>query len=337
MPFGVLSRFTAAALADPEHRLVEFIWHGGEPTVLPMSFYRKALFVQGQFQRQGQQIRNTLQTNGTRITDDWAAFLRAYEFRVGVSLDGPPEVHDRERRYASGAPSWGDVARGIARLRAHGVAFQVLMVVDEGVLELGADRVFDFLVDNGILHCGFNAATPTNQPTAGPGTATDHYVTPARMNSFLARLVDRWVDHGDPSLRIREIEALRRRLVGQAAGFCKLAGECLGQYYIVEPDGAVAHCDLFLGDPAYHLGNVMTQSWAQLRAGIPMSRLKGRRGAQLDAMRSCPEFTVCQGWCPHEQYLAQRHDPSYDAGCCGLRELIDHVRARLELPVPASR
>ncbi|MGH9124777.1 MAG: radical SAM protein [Acidimicrobiales bacterium] len=337
MPFQVLARLTATALAEPEHRRVEFIWHGGEPTVLPMSFYRKALFLQEQFRRPGQDIRNTVQTNGTRITDEWAAFLRDYQFRVGVSLDGPPEVHDRERRYVSGRPSWDDVAQGMARLRAHGVAFQVLMVVDERVLQLGADGVFDFLVANGITHCGFNAATPTNQPSAGPHTPTDHYVTPARMNAFLAGLYDRWEEHGDPGLHVREFDGLRRRLAGQAPGYCKLAGACLGRYYIVEPDGAIAHCDLFLGDPAYHLGNVMTESWAELRAGIPMACLTGQREAELDAMRACPEFALCQGWCPHEQYLARRHDPAYRDTCCGLRGLIDHVRNRLDLPTLVSR
>ena len=169
MSFPVMSRTIAAALRDPDHKLVSFIWHGGETTVLPQTFYEKALLVQARFRREDQRVRNVIQTNGG-VTPDWARFFRANRFAVGMSLDGPPEIHDRYRRYASGRPSFQDVARGIKLLRESDVPFGALMVIDEGALQVGPDRVFDFFVEHEIKSFGFLGAKPTNQPNAKPCT-----------------------------------------------------------------------------------------------------------------------------------------------------------------------
>jgi uncharacterized protein len=327
MSSAVVARMTRAALRDPVHDAVHFVWHGGEATVLPIAFFRKALTAQAVHQRPGQVVRNTLQSNGTRITPAWARFLKANEFRVGISLDGPPEVHDRERRYVNGEGSSADVLAGMQVLRDHGVPFQVLMVVNQSTLDLGPERVFAFFVEHGIDRFGFNAVTPVNQPGAGFATPTADYVGPRRITEFLIGIDDCWRTHGDPSIWIRELEAIRRRVGDEAPGYCKLAGACLGRYYIVEPNGDVAHCDLFLGDPAYELGTVLGDTFAGMRASASMAALLARRERELEAMRGCREFATCNGWCPHERYLGLRHDPHVLAGCCGLADLIAHVRA----------
>lgn len=338
MSFPVMARLIAAALRDPEHEAVDFIWHGGETTLLPMSFYEKALLVQARFRRPGQAVNNLLQTNGTRLTPAWVRFLRANRFGVGISLDGPPAIHDRYRRYASGRPSFADVARGIRLLREADLPVSVLMVIDEGALALGPDHIFDFFLEHGITSFGLLAAKPTNQPDAPPGTPTEHYTDPATMTAFLARMYDRWLEHGDPRIKIRELDGLRQRIAGQRNVFCTLSGGCLGRYYLIEPNGDVAHCDLFLGDPRYTLGNVLRDDFATIRRSARMRELQAENERALDAMRNCPEFGVCNGWCPHERYISVRHNPNYRADCCGLRDLIHHVRVRMaeernDLPV----
>ncbi|PIB11911.1 MULTISPECIES: radical SAM/SPASM domain-containing protein [Streptomyces] len=337
MSFPVLARLTARALADPSHDAVEFIWHGGEPTVLPRLFYERAVYVQARLRRPGQVIRNSLQTNGTRLDREWARFFRDFQFRVSVSLDGPPAVHDRYRRYASGRPSFDDVRRGLDVLRDNGVPLSVLMVIDRSALELGPDEIFDFFLREGITNYGLLAAKPTNQPDAPPGTLTSHYVTPAEMSRFLQAYFDRWLAHGDRSIRVREFEGLLDRLSGRSARVCTLAGDCFGRYYLVEPDGEVAHCDLFLGDPGYTLGNVLSDSFASFREGPTLVRLRGSNERALTSLRDCPDFGVCNGWCPHERYIASRHDPEFTSDCCGLSRLIAHMRERLGVapPVPA--
>ncbi|MEU4848278.1 radical SAM/SPASM domain-containing protein [Streptomyces gilvosporeus] len=334
MSFPVLARLTARALAEPAHGAVEFIWHGGEPTVLPRSFYERAVYAQARLRRPGQRIRNSLQCNGTRIDRAWARFFREFEFRVSVSLDGPPAVHDRYRRYVSGRPSFDDVRRGLDVLRDNDVPASVLMVIDRDAIELGPDPIFDFFLKEGITSYGLLAAKPTNQPDAPPGTPTPHYVTPAEMNRFLQTYFDRWLAHGDPTIRVREFDGLLNRLSDRRSTVCTLAGDCFGRYYLVEPDGEVAHCDLFVGDPAYTVGNVLSDSFTSFRDGPALIRLRGANDRALAGMRDCPDFAVCNGWCPHERYIASRHDPEFTADCCGLRELIQHMRKRLEVPAP---
>lgn len=328
MSFPVMARMISAALRDPEHEIVDFIWHGGETTVLPIVFYEKAMLVQSRFRRAGQVVQNSIQTNGTRLTSAWARFLREGRFSVGISLDGPPELHDRDRRYASGRPSFDDVMSGIRLLREHEVAFSVLMVIDEAALALGPDRIFEFFLEQDIRDYGLIAATPTNQPSAAPATPTSHYVDPTRMGAFLCRIFDRWQEQGDPRIHIRELESIRGRLAGDRHSICKLAGGCLGQYYMVEPSGDVAHCDLFVGDQRYGLGNIMQVDFSAMRRSARLGVLKRENQHALESMRACPEFAVCNGWCPHERYLSARHDPAHRADCCGLRDLIDHIRRR---------
>jgi uncharacterized protein len=328
MPFAVMARMVAAALQDPAHDTVSFLWHGGEPLVLPIAWYEKALYVQARLRRPDQRVVNAIQTNGTLIDPQWARFFRAQSISVSLSLDGPPDLHDRHRVYASGRPSFRDVVRGMDVLREHAVPFSVLMVVGDAALALGADRVFDLFLELGVARFGLIAATPTNQPDAPPGTPTAHYVSPARMTPFLIRMYDRWREHGDPRIRIREVEAIRQRVAGQGPGLCTLAGGCLGRYYAVEPNGDLAHCDEFVGDPRYILGNVLRQSFADLRALPAMRALRDENDAALQAMRACPDFAVCNGACPHERYLAVRHDAAHTPECCGWRPLIEHVRAR---------
>ena len=146
MNFTIMARMIASALRDKEHDVVDFIWHGGEPMLLPFSFYEKAMLVQSRFRRPGQVVMNTIQTNGTRLSEPWARFLRDNQFSVGVSLDGPPEIHNKYRMYESGRPSFQDVSTTLDRMRQYGIPFSVLMVIDEDALEVGPKQIFDFFV-----------------------------------------------------------------------------------------------------------------------------------------------------------------------------------------------
>jgi uncharacterized protein len=331
MNFTVMARAIASALGDPEHDIVDFTWHGGEPTILPVSFYEKALAAQSYFRRPGQVVVNTIQTNGTRITDSWAKFLLDNQFLVGVSLDGPPEIHDRYRIYESGRPSSTDVSNTIQRLREYGIPFSVLMVIDEGALAIGPRRIFDFFLKMKIDNFGLLAATPLNQPYVAPGTKTQHYIDPKRMTDFLIDLYDFWVAYGDPNIKIREFEGIIQRLQHGKSGYCTLEGNCFGHYYLVEPNGEVAHCELFQGDSRYALGNILHDDFSKFRNSSRMHELSKLNQLELSQMQLCPEFAVCNGWCPHERYLSARHNPYHTISCCGLIDLISHIRENLPI------
>jgi uncharacterized protein len=269
-----------------------------------------------------------MHSNGTRLTSDWVRFLKANEFVIGLSIDGPREVHDRYRLDVGGRPTFDRVLQGIALLREHDVPFSVLMVVDEAGLALGPDQLFEFCLDLGIRSYGLNFVQPLVQPDAPPGTPTDHYIEPPRMSPFLIGLYDRWRAHGDPGIRIRELDALRARIVARSIDFCTLAGDCFGTLFGVEANGDVAHCVDFVGDPRYTVGNILTDDFAALRRSPKLRALEAENESALVALRACPNFAVCNGWCPRERYTSLRHNPEHQADCCGLRDLIDHIRDR---------
>jgi len=327
MSFPVMARMIARALAEHEH--VRFIWHGGEPTLLPISFYEKALLVQARLRRPRQKVGNTFQTNATKLTPAWARFFRANNIQVGISIDGPANLHNSHRSYRSGKGSYDHVIQGLSLLKEHEVQFSGLVVVDERTLEFGAERLLDFLVGQGICSFGLLAAKPKNEPAAEAGTTAEHYIEPARMNAFLMNLYDAWLSRGDQNVKIRELEALKAQIKGVSARSCTLSGECWGHYYMIEPDGTVAGCDVFSGDPRYTLGNIMSTSFMEIANGAGLLQLKKEHREAMEAMRGCPEFPVCKGWCPYERYVSIRHNKLHRDDCCGLRDLIAHVRNRM--------
>jgi uncharacterized protein len=329
MSFETLAGLTAGALRDPAHASVMFIWHGGETTLLPIEWYRRAMVLQARFRRPGQVVRNSLQTNATRLTDEWARFLRDNHFTVGVSLDGPPEIHDQTRVDAAGRPTSARVRNGMALLDRFGITYGVLTVADREVIDRGAAALLDFIVQAGVRNFGVLPSEPLNVPDAAPGTPAEHYTDPATMGEFMCDLYDLLAERGEDGPRCRELESVERRLQGEAPGFCKLAGDCLGHFYMVEPTGEISHCDLFQGDVRYDFGHAGPRAFANIRRTVQIAERRRARAAEVDAMRGCPHFDVCQGWCPHEAYLSVRHNPAHDPTCCGLAPVIRHVQARL--------
>lgn len=331
MSFETLATMTAQALRPAERREVEFIWHGGEPLLLGREYYRRALFLQQRFQRMEQRVLNSIQTNGTLLDGRWCEFLKAHRFQVGLSVDGPPEVHNTNRRYASGKGSFDAILRAIKLLRAHDLSFGALMVLDRDALRIGPTNTLRFFLELGITNFDVLPVRPDNNPGVATGERlAGEYVSAADATEFLIGLFDAWFELDDPRIEIRQLTSLLRAVVGASETVCTLAGNCLGQYFHVEPSGDVFHCDKFLDDPAYHLGNVHTSSFEELRTSVKFCALVAAEAAALRSLRSCEWFSICHGGCPHDRYVAQRHISGYDGRCCGQARLIAHIAQRVD-------
>jgi uncharacterized protein len=323
MSFAVVARTIHRALR--EHDRVEFIWHGGEAALLPVSFYRKAMLVQARFRRPGQAITNTFQTNGTLLDDEWARFLREARFRVGLSIDGPPEVHDRTRPYAGGAPSFDHVRRGIQVLREHGVPVGCVLVISDEVLEFGAARIFEFFARFEVRSY---SCLPVKAVT-WPGTTglEGRRADPNGTGRFLCDLHDCWLAHGDRRILIRELDAVRDALCGREPQACYLSGNCIGHYYCVEPEGDVTHCGSFVGR-RYPLGNILDSTFAQLTASESMARLVADNQRSLVLARArCQDVEVTRGGCPYDRLVADAD--TAPGPCCPHHNLVAHVRASI--------
>lgn len=330
MDFEVLTRAIRDVLRAPGVEVINFVWHGGEVTLLPVNYYRKAIWLQEQFRRQGQKITNSLQTNGTNLSDEWLEFCRLYSVDVGVSLDGPPEVNDRRRVDAAGAPTSDRVREGIGKLQAHQLDYGVLMVIDDEVIALGAERLLNYFLEIGVERIGLLNVIPENSP-AGK-SVKEGYLSWSSYVGFLQELFLRWWPAYKDRIWIRELSDLIGKVQGKKAETCIFDGDCMGGFLTIEPAGDVSACDKYLGDDAYRFGNITTMDLADLSNSHQLRSARNSTGTAVDALRDCRWFQVCQGACPHDRYIAHRRGVSFEQGCCGLAPLISTIAEKLGEP-----
>lgn len=304
---------------DPSISSARFIWHGGEPSLLGVRKMLGFLWLQARLRRPGQIFTNSIQTNAAALPEPVVALWRLFDFKVSVSLDGPREIHDRQRRTARGTESFDAVVAGIGRLRDAGVFGGVLIVVTPEIAAYPIDRLVGELVDAGIHAAGFLPVRPD------AGTGEGPYLPPAAFADFLVRLFDLLRTRPDLPFDVREIDAMHAAWQRQPTGFCELNGPCLGGYFGIEPDGTVRHCDKFLGSEHHALGNLADRSFADIRASAEMAALKAREAERWLRLRSCGWYGHCKGWCPHESHIATLRGEA--ERCCGLAPVFDHFEA----------
>jgi uncharacterized protein len=324
MTFPVLARAIRDALRAPGVQNVEFVWHGGEVTLLRPSFYRKALWLQQQFRSPEQRVSNAIQTNGTHLTGEWLDFLHRYNIDVGISLDGPPEIHDTRRVDVSGRPTSARVREGLARLRAGGHEPGVLMVVDEDVITLGAERVLSYLIEIGAQAVGLINVIPENAPD-GPGA----YLPWQRYVEFLREVFRVWWPEHAERIVPREIADLIGQLTGRSPSTCLFAGDCFGGYLTIEPTGEVSACDKYIDDEDYGFGSVVKGNLADITGSGRLEAVRAANAAEVDEMRDCQWFNVCHGACPHDRRLNSWRLEGYDGRCCGLAPLLSDMAVAL--------
>lgn len=327
MSFEVLANTVTWALKGARRPTVSFIWHGGEPTLLHYSFYQKALLLQAEFAEDGQRISNQIQTNATRITPDWARFLRQYDFSVGVSLDGPPSVHNTHRIDSKGNSTFQDVLNGIEILRKYHIPICVLAVVTDSTLELGAEHFLDFFLENGISNLALNAVMPSIHRSSD-SRGFRYYLDPESRNQFYCSLYDAWLKRGCDTIRIREFDAIHNVLIAKQSSLCVFTGDCHGHYFEIDVDGRISHCDS-AGRNEDSLGNVLTDTLDDIVVGTRLRNLRKKAELERNSIRRCPEFEVCRGWCPQQRMISKVYYSEHDGACCGLAEFIRHVRMRL--------
>ena len=323
--------------ATPAGTPVEFTWQGGEPTLLGIDFYVRALDLQ---RRHGadRQITNAFQTNGTLIDDDWAAFLAENGFLVGLSLDGPAHVHDRWRRHANGKPTHAQVMAALERLQRAGAAYNVLACVDAHS-QHHAEAVYRFLVGAGVEFIQF---TPVLERLAGPADKAQGFdlaraeageearlapysVSPLGWGRFLAEVFDVWRSADVGRVFVMNFEWTLASVVGAPGTVCHHQPEC-GRALIVEHDGSVFNCDHFAW-PEHRLGTLGRDSLAAM-VDSTRARSFGRskRTALPGQCRRCPHLALCWGGCPKHRFARSFDgEPGLNHLCAGYAHYFGHV------------
>ncbi len=315
--------------ADSSAR-IDFVWHGGETTLLTKEFFEKTLWIQQQFKKPGQRITNAIQTNGTLLNDDWVKFFKDYHFSVGVSLDGPPEINDKRRVDKKGRPTSHLIRNSIQKLRDAELPVGVLMVLDREVANYGAKNLLDYFVNLDVSSVALLNAIPENTEPGAPVKGS--YYSWSEYIHFMADLFEIWYDGYQDKVAIREFDSLLNKLTERAkTAICIFAGQCMGYYLTVEPNGDVSACDKYIEDKEHQFGNIKNFDTLSdlLKASDKLKKARSEHRQLLSNTNNCKWYFACKGGCPHDYRLNLQHTEGFSENCCGFAPLLERINTTI--------
>ncbi len=320
-----LENFIRQYIDGQDGEQVVFSWQGGEPTLMGLEFFHKVVKFQQQYKKPGQRIENDLQTNGILINDAWAEFLKANHFLVGLSIDGPRELHDRYRITRSGKPTFDKVMAGVDALKRHGVPFNALVTVNRTNARFPLE-VYRFVTrELGATYVQFNPCvepvdfTQTaphfwrddSIPTVGsrrarPGDldaiVTDWSVDPDDWGRFLIATFEEWVNNDLGRVQVNLFETAVAQMMGLPAQICTTAEFC-GKGLAVEKNGDVFSCDHYVY-PEYQIGNIADNSLARMAFSERQQAFgMGKCDTLPQQCKQCPYLKLCHGECPKNRLV----------------------------------
>lgn len=312
---------------------VTIAWHGGEPTLMGVEFFRRALERAEHHRRPGQRLHHTIQTNGTLLTDEWCELLAEHDFLVGISIDGPPPLHDAYRVDKRGAPTFEKVRRGWDLLRAHDVDANVLCTVHAANQDQPLDVYRFFRDDLGAEHVQLIPIVERDNDTGfQEGTeVTDRSVDPQAWGRFLVAVFDEWLSRDVGKVFVQMFDAALASWAGAGAAMCIFSERC-GDAVALEHNGDLYSCDHFV-EPKHLLGNIGDTHLVDLLAS-PQQRAFG--DAKLDTLprycRECDVRFACHGECPKNRFtLTPDGEPGLNYLCAGYLEFFHHVDGPMRL------
>jgi len=315
---------------------IDFAWQGGEPTLLGIEFFERAVELQNKHARPGMGIHNSLQTNGVRLDDRWCEFLKVNRFLVGLSIDGPAELHDRYRRDKQGRGTQVRVLDALRLMRKHGVEFNALTCVNRhnGEHPVG---VYRFLRNEGVDFIQF---IPIVERLEKPGSSaldatpedmvTDRSVLPEQFGRFLIDVFEEWVHRDVGRMFVRDFDQALAAWSAAAPTLCVFAPHC-GRAAAIEHNGDLYSCDHFVERP-YWLGNIHDRPIVELANSGQQERFGRDKEDTLPGYcRGCEVLFACRGACPKDRFL---HAPDGEAGlnylCAGYKMFFGHIAPVME-------
>jgi len=337
MSDDVLEAYIRQLIESHQTNRVTIAWQGGEPTLMGLDFYRRVMVLVEKYQRPGMSFEHTMQTNGTLLNDDWCAFYKEHNFLIGISIDGPAQLHDIYRVDKGGKPTFDKVMRGIRLLQKHGIEYNILTTVNR----VNADyplEVYRFLRDEvGTTWMQFipvvERINEDGLTLFQEGTAvSDRSVQPEQFGRFLSVIFDEWVRHDVGTIFVQTFEAALRNWLGMdASGMCVFNKTC-GQGLAIEHNGDLYSCDHFV-EPNYLLGNIQTDHMIELVAS-PKQLKFGQ-----DKLDTLPQYCLdcdvrfaCHGECPKNRFItAPNGEPGLNYLCAGFKDFFHHIDFPMKL------
>jgi uncharacterized protein len=307
-------------------RDVSFAWQGGEPTLMGLSFFQKAVELQQKYGR-GHSVGNGLQTNGLLISDDWADFLAEYRFLIGLSLDGPEHIHNKYRRFRNGKGSWSRIVDKARLLLDKGVATNALTVVNDYSVNY-PEEIYSFHKSLGLNYMQFIPCLELDPKN--PFKVAPFSVPPEKYGRFLCKLFDLWradFDGDVATTSIRFFDSLFHIYVDLSPPECTLLREC-GVYVVIEHNGDVFACDFFV-DPEWRLGNIMESRIVDMLNSSKQTRFGQMKAALLEECKKCDWLHTCRGGCTKDRI----HSPSnkeLNFFCSSYKMFFEHAHTHFE-------
>lgn len=330
----MLEQFTREYIEAQTMPQVLFTWHGGEPLMRSIDFYKKALALQKKY-AQGKQIDNAIQTNGTLLTDEWCEFFAKNHWLVGISIDGPQEYHDHYRMTPAGKPSWEKVMQGISLLKKHRVEWNAMAVVNAYNAEHPLE-FYHFFRDNGCQYLQFTPIVERlTEHEDGRTLASiaddreiplaDASVTPQQWGNFLCTIFDDWVRHDVGKTFVEIFDCTLANWMGVLPGICAYSKEC-GHAGVMEHNGDVYSCDHFVF-PEYKLGNIREQSLIDMLYGEKQQAFSRLKHTSLPRQcKECDMEFACHGECPKNRFEKDKYgEPDLNYLCQGYYQYYTHV------------
>ncbi len=296
-----------------------FSWQGGEPTLMGLEFYEKAVELQKKYGGPGQQVSNALQTNAILLDDKWCKFLHDNKFLVGISIDGPKEFHDYYRVDHSGCGSFDKVMKAIENCKKHNVEFSALVVLNDKNVE-HPEELFQFLIANDMTYVQF---IPCIEKDAATGDPAPFSITPEQYGAFLCRTFDLWNDHGPEKMNIRLFDSLTTYHVLGNHTMCTFSKQCTG-FVVVEHAGDAYCCEFFV-EPQWRLGNIMETQLIELAQSKTKRTFARNKQNISNKCLICRHLDLCRGGCVKDRIRLNEEQSHF---CNSYKQLFDHSLPR---------
>ena len=330
----MLEQFTREYIEAQTMPQVLFTWHGGEPLMRSIDFYKKALTLQKKYAR-GRRIDNIIQTNGTMLTDEWCEFFAQNNWLVGISIDGPQEYHDHYRLTTTGNPSWQKVMHGIELLKKHHVEWNAMAVVNAYNANHPLE-FYHFFKDNGCQYLQFTPIVERltkHQDGRTLASLADNHeipladfsVTPEQWGNFLCAIFDEWVHNDVGKMFVEIFDCTLANWMGVLPGICAYSKNC-GHAGVMEHNGDVYSCDHFVF-PEYKLGNIRDHTLIEMLYGDKQHAFSRLKHTSLPRQcKECDMEFACHGECPKNRFEKDKYgEPGLNYLCKGYYQYYSHV------------
>ena len=330
----MLEQFTREYIEAQTMNQVLFTWHGGEPLLRSIDFYRKALSLQQKYAG-GRHIDNVIQTNGTLLTDEWCEFFAQNHWLVGISIDGPQPDHDHYRLTAAGKPSWQKVMQGIKLLKKHGVEWNAMAVVNAYNVNHPLE-FYRFFKENGCQFLQFtpiverltrheDGRTLASLADKDEISLSEASVAPEQWGYFLCAIFDEWVRKDVGKIFVEIFDCTLANWMGISPGICAYSKEC-GHAGVMEHNGDVYSCDHFVF-PEYKLGNIRDHSLIDMLYGEQQQEFSRLKHSSLPRQcKECDMEFACHGECPKNRFMKDKYgDSGLNYLCLGYYHYYQHV------------